>query len=253
MVMTIPFVNKVKVLAKISPALAAPSASSPAIETRGAAIAIEGSDKELHAEVGRYIKDNLENDTSCVMKTWSGPTPATNATSVASADTTMTDGGSKDSPDLFTEYLTTISDWHKKSQEMIKHITTPPTPPSTNSKDTVQPKLTPIALIPTGFSLTTSDAYAIQIPINDSYAPVDHWQWMATLWRGIIGPDLTIYAARVGRDEVGNGAGVEVRKDCSAIVVRVEEGKKMDEKTARRLGFEVLEFVRGEHGGIGRG
>jgi hypothetical protein len=258
MVMTIPFVNKIKVLAKISPALAAPSALSPAVETRGAAIAIESSDKELLAEVGEYIKDNLQNDSSCVMKTWSGTTPAGNATSDASADTTMTEGGPKDSPDLFMEYLSTISNWHKNSQEMIKHVTTPPPPASTKKKDTVQPKQTHIALMPAGFSLTTSDAFAIQIPINDSYAPVDHWQWMATLWRGIIGPDLTIYAARVGKDEVsgggiGGGGGVEVRKDCSAIIVRVEEGKKMDEKTARRLGFEVMEFVRGEHVGIGRG
>lgn len=72
---------------------------------------------------------------------------------------------------------------------------------------------------------------------------------MATLWRGIIGPDLTIYAARVGKDEQ---AGVEIRQDCSAIIVRVDEGKKMDEKTARRLGFEVMEFVRGEHGSFGK-
>jgi HMG box factor len=256
MVMTIPFVNKIKVLAKISPALAAPNALSPAIETRGAAIAIEGSDKELLSEVGEYIKDHLEKDASCAIKTWLGPRPGAHETSSSPKDTIMVEGVSKEPEDLFTEYLSTISSWHKKSQEMIKHITTPPSKPSGKSKDVVQAKQTPIALIPNGFSLTTSDAYAVQIPINDSYAPVDHWQWMATLWRGIIGPDLTIYAARVGKDDVAvggiGGGGVEVRKDCSAIVVRVEEGKKMDEKTARRLGFEVLEFVRGEHGSFGR-
>ncbi len=89
---------------------------------------------------------------------------------------------------------------------------------------------------------------------------------MATLWRGIVGPDLTIYACRASRDELEKHGGVEIRSDCSAIVVRVPEtheevkgkgkgrggeghgkegnGKEMDEKTARRLGFEVLEFVR---------
>ncbi|EHK98289.1 hypothetical protein M7I_5872 [Glarea lozoyensis 74030] len=198
MVMTIPFVNKIKVLAKISPALAAPSALSPAIETRGATIAIEGSDKELLSEVGEYIKDHLEKDASCAIKTWLGPRPGSQETNAFPKDTVMTEGVSKEPEELFTDYLGTISSWHKKSQEMIKHITTPPSKPT----------------------------------------------------------DLTIYAARVGKDDVVpggiGGGGVEVRKDCSAIVVRVEEGKKMDEKTARRLGFEVLEFVRGEQGSFGK-
>jgi hypothetical protein len=79
---------------------------------------------------------------------------------------------------------------------------------------------------------------------------------MATLWRGIVGPDLTIYVSRVGREEMGAVGGVEIRRDCQGIVVRIE-GKKgeagMDEKTKRRLGFEVLEFVRNpELGVLGR-
>lgn len=108
-----------------------------------------------------------------------------------------------------------------------------------------------MALLPSGYSLSTSDHYASRIPINDAYAPVDHWQWTATLWRGIIGPDLTIYissagAAGGGKDEAGGatGGGVEVRNDCSAIVVKAEEGR-VEERCLRRLGFEVLEFVRG--------
>jgi HMG box factor len=49
MVMTIPYVNKIKVLAKISPPLAPPGPASPAQEIRGAVIAVEGSDKEILA------------------------------------------------------------------------------------------------------------------------------------------------------------------------------------------------------------
>ena len=75
---------------------------------------------------------------------------------------------------------------------------------------------------------------------------------MATLWRGIVGPDLTIYANKVGRDEMNKYGGVEIRGDCAAIIVRVPEGAKMDEKTARRLGFEVMEVVRGLESGFGR-
>ena len=46
--------------------------------------------------------------------------------------------------------------------------------------------------------------------------------------------------------------GVEIREDCSGIIVRITDSGSMDEKTARRLGFEVMEFVRNMEGGFGR-
>lgn len=239
MVMTIPFVNKIKVLAKISPPLAPPGPTSPAVDTRGAMIALEGADQELLAEVGAFIEEHLRQDQTCAVKAWEGPAPPTKGTSDSSGDTGMT--GSDDEPDPFSEYLSNIASWHNKSRQMIKHITTIPQPDSEPS-DVVKPKVLPLALVPGGFSLTTSDKFALRIPINDAYAPVDHWQWMAILWRGIIGPDLTIYIQRVSRDEM---FGVEIRKDCPTIVVRVAEGTKMEERTSRRLAFEVMEFVRG--------
>lgn len=49
----------------------------------------------------------------------------------------------------------------------------------------------PIALVP-HYQLTTVDSAAITLPINDSYTPLAHWQWLATLWRGCLGPDVTI-------------------------------------------------------------
>jgi hypothetical protein len=156
--------------------------------------------------------------------------------------------------DPFVDYLSIISKWHKKSLEMTKYITTLPDFSLVESNIATIPttRVLPIALVPSGFSLTTSDTFALRIPINDSYAPVDHWQWMATLWRGIVGPDLTIYVNRVSRDEMSKMGGVEIRDDCAAIIVRVLEGAKMDEKTARRLGFEVVEFVRNVESGFGK-
>jgi len=76
------------------------------------------------------------------------------------------------------------------------------------------------------------------MPINDAYSPVAHWQWLATLWRGCAGPDVTVVIKGTGdADDVSpppNGAGpgaeagrptvapgVEVRLlDCRAVVVR---------------------------------
>lgn len=259
MVMTIPYLNKIKVLTKISPPLPNPGPTSPAQETRGAVIVVEAADKELLAEMGTFITSHLSQDTSCAVKTWD--TTPSRLTSIsapkpAAADTEISDGVAVPTPlspipeekDAFVEYLGIISDWHTKSREMIKYITTSP------SSTPASAKVLPIAIVPSGFSLTTSDTFALSIPIEDSYAPVDHWQWMATLWRGIVGPDLTVYVSRVSREEMAKFGGVEIKGDCNAIVVRVPAGESVDEKTRRRLGFEVLEFVRGVgvEGGFGR-
>lgn len=266
MVMTIPYVNKIRVLAKISPPLASPGPTSPAIDMRGAVIAIEGTDNELLSETGAFIQEHLASDPTCATKIWDTPTcPLKTSRTSSLADSEMRDASAStpaplamaEDQNAFMEYLSTIREWHRRSQEIIRHITTVPLKlaedsSSSTSSGTNNTSMFPIALIPGGFSLTTSNDFALRIPINDSYAPVDHWQWMATLWRGIVGPDLTVYVTRVGREEMNKFGGVEIRNDCSAIIVRVCEGAKMDEKTARRLGFEVMEFIRGLESGLAK-
>ncbi|QSZ36537.1 hypothetical protein DSL72_006417 [Monilinia vaccinii-corymbosi] len=363
MVMTIPYMNKLTVLSKISPPLAAPGPTSPAQDTRGAVIAVEGVENCLIWEVGDFIRAHLEQDSSCVVRTWvteASPGQELRPPGLEeNVDAEMRDistardpgkektrekGKEKDeskhevvmdmkdlgeneestaaAPDPFIEYLSTISQWHRKSSQITKFITTIPpssprrepstTSPTPQSTDASQPstshKKTPIALIPHGYSLTLSDLYSLKLPINDSYAPVDHWQWMATLWRGIIGADLTVFVKGVGREEMercggvewsvgGGGRGIVVRvlvsekglregslgsigdaassglrKGSTSMVgsggggrerEREREGEKegsgrdkikgkMDEKTRRRLGFEVGEWVRGIDGGWGR-
>lgn len=103
---------------------------------------------------------------------------------------------------------------------------------------------------------------------------------MATLWRGIVGPDITIAllpppppvpvmqtptsgttdgsargmigaAGLVNRDLVGKGkGGVEVRLDETprVMLVRGGEGKGagVGEGVLRRVGFELGEWVRGK-------
>lgn len=133
----------------------------------------------------------------------------------------------------------------------------------------------PVALIPR-YALSLSDSFASTIPINDAYAPVDHWQWTATLWRGVVGADVTVYikdrngadTSAGGADAKGKeaaaagGAPVEVRlADARAIVVRRQNGhcamvgggggpadSGIGEAALRRVGFEVGEWVRGMGG-----
>ncbi len=288
MVMTIPYINKIRVLSKISPPLQPPAPTSPAQETRGAVVAIEGQDRELLAEVGAFIREYLTKDPSFTVRIWTAPPPPpppsnpnpnqkriSCSPSQQASDMEMIDGssssptqgphnnlgaeeeeeGEEQEEDPFIEAHVVIQDWLRKSRQITKFITTIPNPPSPhpppNHNPNPHPKILPIALLPTGFSLTTSDYFAVKCPINDSYAPIDHWQWMATLFRGIVGPDLTVYVTRAGREEVQRWGGVDIKSDCAAIVVRVGEAGKMDEKTSRRLGFEVVEFVRGVEGGGG--
>ncbi|EMC95394.1 hypothetical protein BAUCODRAFT_72427 [Baudoinia panamericana UAMH 10762] len=101
------------------------------------------------------------------------------------------------------------------------------------------------------YSLHASNVLACRIPIgpHDPYSPSDHWQWTATQWRGIIGPDLTIYL----RDAVvgDNGkATVEILEEGNLFVAKrthLEGGKglELEASVLRRLGFEVGEWVRG--------
>ena len=58
----------------------------------------------------------------------------------------------------------------------------------------------PIAILP-AWQLTHTDAFACSVDISDRYSPIDHWQWGATVWRGVIGADITIAVrADVGDD-----------------------------------------------------
>ncbi|PQE04838.1 HMG box protein [Rutstroemia sp. NJR-2017a BBW] len=342
MVMTIPFVTKLGILAMISPPLAVPGPTSPAQDIRGGIIAVEGTTLELIKEVGDFLNEELEKDPQCFLRTWkTDPISSVRVSSPVEVDTEMQDtetakslqkehekvkGNTKDvsnpkenslgiqaqeEQDPFIDYLTTITQWHEMSHQMIRFITAmPPSVPavtystsnttSTSKSPTPPEKIIPIALLPRGYSLTLSDAHSIQVPINDSYAPFDHWQWMATLWRGIVGADLTIYCKEAGKEEYERFGGVELLQNIGGeksagrkgIVVRVlseerdrgwigeresvgsagasdglrrmalvdrevvggngdEKGKgkwKMDEKTRRRLSFEVGEWVRGIDG-----
>ncbi|KAK6226144.1 HMG box protein [Colletotrichum tabaci] len=283
MIMTIPFLSKLKVLQKISPTLAPPGPISPDIEIRGAVIAVEGADPRQLEQVGMAVHRSLLGLGEIDLKTWTdGPiTPVSilpaeedakmnDTASVGSSRKSSHSQSSTQTSELFSNYMQTMMKWHEKSREIVRHVSTrqglgadaPPLARRASDGEMVGSRhssvsatgKTPIALLPAGFSLTISDKYACMIPIADSYAPVDHWQWMSTLWRGIVGPDLVIYVKSVAEDEVTRGGAVEFR-GSGVMVVRIAHNKSLDEKTERRISFEVVEWIRGGsyHEGFGRG
>ncbi|KIW01082.1 uncharacterized protein PV09_07372 [Verruconis gallopava] len=108
------------------------------------------------------------------------------------------------------------------------------------------------------YILHGSNAWSTALPINDVYSPADHWAWTATLWRGVVGADLTVYVRTTDkeRDEPmsANGARthaaekkVEIKDDVGAILVRREYGK-VDDGAVRRVAFEIGELVRMQAG-----
>jgi HMG box factor, other len=119
-------------------------------------------------------------------------------------------------------------------------------PDAKSSKESV-----PIAIVPR-YQLTTVDVAAVSMAITDSYSPNDHWRWLASLWRGCVGPDITIVLRGPGEGAEGSGenwdslsTGVEVRLQGErTVVVRIGSSGEIDEKVLRRVGFEVEEYLR---------
>ncbi|KAL9112801.1 MAG: hypothetical protein Q9187_007719, partial [Circinaria calcarea] len=114
MIMSIPHINKIKVLAKISPPLAVPGPTSPQHAIRGAIVAIDGQDSESVNAVVKYLSDFLSKEDEYKARVWRTP----GLTLPASSETS------------FANYLQLITHWHSIAQEVVKHITTLPTPPS---------------------------------------------------------------------------------------------------------------------------
>lgn len=242
MVMSVPYPVKIKVLGRITPPLKDPSPTSPAIQVRGAIIAIEGDDTPAVKELAEWLKEFLAKDKEYSPRIADPPeNPKEGAKDVT-----------------FEDYLDLIKEWHGKSKEMIQYITTPVTPSDSDSEkekdsDSSVPEATtkPVVILPT-YQLRASDVYTSRIPIQDAYSPTDHWQWMATLWRGTVGPDLTIYInSSEAKEGSPGGKLVEVNEEVRFLTVRKEKGSKFEEAALRRVGFEVGEWVRGVGSKIG--
>ncbi|PVI07253.1 hypothetical protein DM02DRAFT_513335 [Periconia macrospinosa] len=273
MVMSVPYHVKIKVLGRITPPLREAGPTSPGVAIRGAIIAVEGDEIDAVKELTTWLHDFLAKSVNEFR------------VKVEEAPKTPGDDQETEKEVGFETYLDLVREWHGKSREMIKFITTnppPSSPSSTNSPsppatqaekekekeggevtptsqpppsstspkqsqtsttDSVPPPL-PVILLPT-YQIHAANTYASRIPITDVYSPMDHWQWMATLWRGTVGPDLTIYVksphphggagSNSSNSERGGTADVEMR----------DRGGWFKEAALRRVGFEVGEWVRG--------
>ncbi|PNH40713.1 hypothetical protein VD0004_g6323 [Verticillium dahliae] len=263
-VMNISFQSKLNVLRKISPPLAPSGFASPGAETRGAVIAIEGPDERLLEQVDAALQRGLSEAQVINLQCWRDDSSTIGKTEdVVVAEGSSSAGSSRKSSvegvalsDMYVEYMQKLSQWHGKSKQMVKHITTRseqqqrPVPVrrasegevSTPREESSSPSMIPVALVTGGYSATIADRYACRVPIVDSYAPVDHWQWMATLWRGVVGADLVVYVKASAEDEVAR-LGMLDFVDSGIMLLRIAPGKGLDDRSSRRLSFEVIDWL----------
>lgn len=263
MVMSISFTRKLSVLARISqPITSGPG--SPGYRKRGAIIAVEGPKQRMLQQVGKVIEKALLTSQDVSLRTWGNSMG--NEQAEGDRRPSASSSASLEQGESFVSCFQTITRWHQNSQEIVKHVSSQDgmavravlkTEPeasrsrrgsiaSPDAGEEQQKPRIPVALMKEGFSLTLSDSFACAVPIADSYAPIDHWQWMATLWRGIVGPDLVVYVKPSVEEEMAKLGSVDFQKRHGLMVVRIPIGGEIDEATERRVAFEVVEWTREE-------
>ena len=250
-----PYLSKIKLLGRITPPYKDSNPVSALIQGgRGAIIAIEGDDLTAVKEISQWLNDYLIRQKEYEPRI---------------AEPPKTPQEDEEEDVTFEDYLDLIKEWHGKSREMIQYITTPLSPPNSpkdttmsdkdsadaaSRKDSATPPdspsaarvstVKPVIVLPT-FQLHSSVAYASRIPIQDAYNATDHWQWMATLWRGTVGPDLTLYVKSYDAKEGQAGQKPDMDDVVKCLTIFKEKKGKFLEADLRRVGFEVEEWIKG--------
>ena len=77
-------------------------------------------------------------------------------------------------------------------------------------------KKIPLLVIP-NYLVGASNSWAAALPVVDDYSVFNHWQWTrCTLWRGIPGPDFTLYVAGDAHGGAGAGGSSRTRTSSSS-------------------------------------
>ncbi|CEL05326.1 hypothetical protein ASPCAL06444 [Aspergillus calidoustus] len=277
---SIPFLSRIKLLAKIAPPLPFTFREGDS-RRRGPVIAVDGQDATLVKTITEYLSHALSKEGKFYTRIFEGP----NSQPVRenSAEPEEMNEGAVEYIKLISAWHH-ISDEVKsfvkseaprrssepnsgtsqkgspgvsprtiihKTTDM--HISSPPASSETGSEAASSPTETsgagplPVALIPQ-YQLTTADAYACIVPIGDEFKPLDHWQWMASLWRANVGPDITVYVRECDAQEMRQVGGnpVEIRlQDSRTVIIRrlVNGPKELEEKLLRRVGFEIEDYL----------
>lgn len=245
LLISVPSLGRIYTLGRISPPYQHATRSTMS-SSRGIIIAVEGDSLAGIKEVTSKLANQLRAAEQHQVRHAQGPTMHENTTCT------------------LEDYHAVISEWRGRSKQMIDFILNGPEVTAVQTSDepkhagsAVSTPRVPILLL-CGYQLQACNSFAASIPITDMYSAADHWQWIATMWRGIVGADFTIYVKDVLKEELAVQKGIEIREEAKCIVVRREkpsdttrvdekvgDSTYVDETTMRRLAFEVGEWIRG--------
>ncbi|KAH0348784.1 hypothetical protein KCU83_g6017, partial [Aureobasidium melanogenum] len=249
-IMSMSFVAKVQILGRVAP----PFSTSEHNKSRATIIAIEGDDAEAARNVTDWLEEFLGREGDMVVKVVDGPKLPEG-----------TDGSEVE----FQKLLRTVADWHdngKKIEQLARgdkerkdsdSSTQSGSIPDSeamevdSSHSSSSSSSSRVVILLRTYTVTASNVFASRVLIKDAYKAADHWQWTATLWRGIVGPDMTVYVKEADRAEDAGKGGVEIKEENRIMAVRRFKGSEenggvegIEAGTLRRLGFEVGEWVR---------
>lgn len=244
-VMAIPLVRKLGLLSRMSRPIAAssPRDKSSSNYRRGAFVTVEGPNPRILHAVGQAVEKYLLACSEVHLRGWIGDAEAGDSAIESDRHYKRSDmEGSPDGDGSFPSYFRTVMSWQERSREITDFVSRGEQQQQderSKSADKIA-----VALIKEGFSLTLADRFACTTPIADWFSPQDHWQWMASLWRGIPSPDLIVYAKPSDEEEIKQRGSVEFIKQAGLMVIRISDGKPVDEAIERRLSFELMEWIR---------
>lgn len=256
-IMALPFKRKLELLSRVcqpTPPLNA-LLSGGRVDERGAFVAVEGTDQVMLEAVGRVVERALASSSDIALQVWSGeaaeqgePLASERGEAVISEPRTEQDKAAQAERFSRAGLFRTILEWQDRSKDIEKHITTrqqvSPTERTGEGEEERSRGKVPVALVPDGYSLTVSDKYSSNTDFADAYGPVDHWQWMASMWRGTVCPDLIVYVKPAGEQEIDRVGTVEVSRAMGMLIIRGLWRNHVDEATERRIMFEINEWVR---------
>ncbi|KAL9087606.1 MAG: hypothetical protein Q9159_003556 [Coniocarpon cinnabarinum] len=215
--------------------------SDPRSKTRGVAVAIEGDSTQTAQEVAQFLNKQLSQRREFAVCLAEGPA-----------------GPSSDKPATIREYKKLSLDMHDTSDKLVEYITGSTTSERREAGNRDEQEAmdidppTPVLLL-NRYAHHAALSWAARVPLDGMYEAKQHWLWFATQWRGVVGPDVTVYIRDVSPEVFSKAKAVEICEDVRAIFVLRERNEKaeksedegtVDDKTLRRVEFEVTEWIR---------
>ncbi|CAI4211566.1 unnamed protein product [Parascedosporium putredinis] len=250
MVMSVPHMRKMHIISQIAPPYRTKDPVNNKSMTRGCFIVVEGPVDATLKAVGAAVERALRGYEEVSLKTFTDPEPLPLIRGLDPGHQASYVENDNLSCHL-ESYTLRLLNWRKRSAQIVEHITTAPQPTvqghfqrSLSDSNIAADISTAIEGRGGADTLTTScrkQPWSDEADQDYAYAPTEHWQWMATQWRGMVGPDLFVYVKPTADPGINLRNTVEL-KSPNVMLVRVPMEGTLDEKTERRLAFEIVEW-----------